>query len=337
VANETVALAVGAAVGAAALARLLIAFAWRRSILAMPNQRSSHILPTPTLGGVAIVVPVLALAAFRLGEDPLCWAVFGGGGMLAVLGVFDDLRDLPARVRFPIQCCAVGVALWAVPVAIPLILPPISIDVVWLIVCFDFLLLLWMVNLYNFMDGIDGIAASQCLIYCLGVLWIGQPAEFVDELVWVLLGSSVGFMWFNRAPARLFMGDVGSGLLGLLVGIVALALDQRRQMPLISSLILLAGFWFDATYTLCVRIATDPDFTSAHRSHLYQKCAQLFGHGRTTAMFTLFAVVWLMPLAWLVVAVPRGAFVWLIFAITPLLIGCVRLRAGHPHAARDNG
>lgn len=334
-ANAAVILAVTAAIGAAALARLLISFAWRRSILAIPNQRSSHTLPTPTLGGISIVVPVLAWAGFRLGQDPMCWAVLGGGGMLAALGLFDDLRDLPARVRFPIQCCAVAVALWTLPVAVPLILAPISIDAAWLIVGFDFLLLLWLVNLYNFMDGIDGIAASQCIIFCAGVLLIGHPAGLVDELLWVLLGSSVGFLWFNRAPARLFMGDVGSGLLGLLVGIASLMLDERHQMPLIASLVLLAGFWFDATYTLCVRIVSGQNFTSAHRSHLYQKCAQRFGHGWTTTMFTVFAAAWLMPLAWLVVEVPTGTWVWLMLAILPLLFAGVRMRAGHPQPTAD--
>ena len=114
------------------------------------------------------------------------------------------------------------------------------------------------------------------------------------------------------------MGDVGSGLLGLLVGIIGLTLDARHQMPLIASLILLAGFWFDATYTLCVRIATGQRFASAHRSHLYQKCAQRFGHGRTTSMFVGFAVVWLR----------REAFVRGLRAVAPLLIASIRMRAG---------
>jgi Fuc2NAc and GlcNAc transferase len=97
---------------------------------------------------------------------------------------------------------------------------------------------------------------------------------------------------------------------------------------LIASLILLAGFWFDATYTLCVRIATGQRFAAAHRSHLYQKCAQRFGHGRTTSMFVGFAVVWLLPLSWLCVAAPRWGFAWLAIAIVPLLIVSVRMRAG---------
>ena len=190
-----------------------------------------------------------------------------------------------------------------------------------------------MVNLYNFMDGIDGIAACQCITYCAGVLLLGRAEAFADELLWLLLGAGAGFLWFNRPPARIFMGDVGSALFGFLLGVISLTLDARRQMPLIASLILLAGFWFDATYTLCVRIATGQQFTSAHRSHLYQQCAQRLGHRRTTTMFTVFAVVWLLPLAWLVMRAPSFSIAWLALAIAPLLIASVRLRAGYPDDA----
>ncbi len=168
---------------AALLTRIVIAVAVRGSILAIPNQRSSHALPTPTMGGVAIALPVLAWCGYRIGQDPLCWAALGGGGMLAVLGLADDLRDLSARVRLPIQGIAVAVALSALPIAIPLVLPPISIQMPWLVVGLDFLIVLWMVNLYNFMDGIDGLATSQCVVYCAGVLLIGHPVAFTSELL----------------------------------------------------------------------------------------------------------------------------------------------------------
>jgi Fuc2NAc and GlcNAc transferase len=313
---------------AAVLTRIVIAVAVRGSILAIPNQRSSHALPTPTMGGVAIALPVLAWCGYRIGQDPLCWAVLGGGGMLAVLGLADDLRDLSARVRLPIQGVAVAIALSALPIAIPLMLPPISIQTPWLVVGLDFLIVLWMVNLYNFMDGIDGLATSQCIVYCAGVLLIGHPVAFTSELLWVLLGSAAGFLWFNRSPARIFMGDVGSGLLGLLVAILGLTLDARHQMPLIASLILLAGFWFDATYTLCVRIATGQKFAAAHRSHLYHRCARRFGHGLTTSMYAGFAVVWLLPLSWVCVAFPRWSLLWLAIAVMPLSVASVRMGAG---------
>ena len=326
-------IALAAALVAALLTRILIGLARCGSIFAVPNERSSHSIPTPTLGGAAIALPVLMWSAYRIGQDPLCWSVVLGGGILALLGLADDLRDLPARVRLPVQCVAVAVALATVPLAIPLVIEPLTIEPKWLVAALDFLIVLWIVNLYNFMDGIDGIAASQCVVFCGGVLLIGHPAAFVQEFLWVLLGATAGFLWFNRPPARIFMGDVGVGLLGLLVGVIGLTLDARHQMPLIASMILLAGFWFDATYTLCVRIATGQQFASAHRSHLYQRCAARFGHGRTTSMFVGYAIVWLMPLAWLCAHLPRWSPVWLIVAVAPLCGAAVRMRAGLPDGA----
>ncbi len=319
-----------AAITAALLARLLIGVARRRSILAIPNARSSHSTPTPTLGGVSIALPVLAWCVYRIGQDPLCWAALGGGGTLVILGVVDDLHDLTPRVRLPIQCIAVALVLSVIPIAIPLVITPISINPAWLVFGLDFLLLLWLVNLYNFMDGIDGLAATQCVIYCVGALAIGHSAAFTTGFLWILLGAAIGFLYFNLAPARIFMGDVGSGLLGLVIGATGLTLDARDQLPLIASLILLAGFWFDATYTLCVRIVTGQSFASAHRSHLYQKCARRFGHGRTTTMFTGFAIAWLMPLTWLSVAVPEWGLALTVAAPIPLLIASIRMRAGYP-------
>jgi Fuc2NAc and GlcNAc transferase len=322
--------ALGAALVAALLTRVLIGVARRGSILAVPNERSSHSIPTPTMGGAAIVLPVLIWSGYRLGQDPLCWSIVLGGGILALLGLADDLRDLSARVRVPIQCLAVAIALTTVPLAIPLVVAPFTIEPRWLVAALDFVIVLWIVNLYNFMDGIDGLAASQCVVFCAGVLSIGHPAAFVQEFLWVLLGATAGFLWFNRPPARIFMGDVGVGLLGLVVGIVSLTLDARHQMPLIASMILLAGFWFDATYTLCVRIATGQKFASAHRSHLYQRCAARLGHARTTSMFIGYAIVWLMPLAWSCVRAPAWGFAWLVAAVAPLCVAAVHMRAGLP-------
>jgi len=298
---------------------LLIGIARRHALLAIPNTRSSHTVPTPTLGGIAIALPVFVWAIWRFGADPLCFIVIGSGGALAVLGGIDDVHDLSPRLRLPIQCAAVAFAVWMD-----------SFVGTWWIVACAFLSLLWSVNLYNFMDGIDGIAASQCVCFCAAVLLLGNPQGPTNELLWVLCGAAFGFLLFNWAPARIFMGDVASGLLGLLVGVIALNLDLQRQLPLIASLLLLAGFWFDATYTLCVRIATGQPFASAHRSHLYQKCARSVGHGRTTTMFIGFFIVWLMPLAWACIHAAHWQLLWFGAAIAPLLIACVAMRAGLP-------
>jgi Fuc2NAc and GlcNAc transferase len=323
VAGAAVTFWVVSAAFAAALTWSLIGIARRNALLALPNSRSSHTVPTPTLGGIAIALPVFVWAIWRLGPEPLPLVVLASGGLLAVLGGIDDVHDLSPRLRLPIHCVAVALALW-------MLAPPDLSVATWRVAVCAFLSLLWSVNLYNFMDGIDGIAASQCVCFCAGVLLLGNPHGTTIELLWVLSGAAFGFLLFNWAPARIFMGDVASGLLGLLVGVLALELDLQQQMPLIASLLLLAGFWFDASYTLCVRIATGQPFVSAHRSHLYQKYARSVGHGRTTTMFIGFFIVWLMPLAWACIYAPRWQLLWLAAAIVPLLIACVVMRAGLP-------
>ena len=126
--------------------------------------------------------------------------------------------------------------------------------------------MVWFTNLYNFMDGVDGYAAVQCLVFCVGAQWVaGGVPGWIGELIWLLGGVSVAFLTFNWPPAKIFMGDVGSGFIGLLLAFLVFYLWHRGNVPFIASLILLAVFWFDATYTLCVRIVTQQEFTQAHR------------------------------------------------------------------------
>ena len=124
------------------------------------------------------------------------------------------------------------------------------------------------------------------------------------------------------------MGDVGSGYLGLLIAVVVLALWQGNQLPLIACLVLLAGFWFDASYTLIVRLLTGQKITQAHRSHLYQRLAGRRGHLWTTCVFSIFQVLWLLPLAWLSITFPAWQLLLLIVAVAPLGWACRRFQAG---------
>ncbi|MEM9624444.1 MAG: hypothetical protein AAF993_22580, partial [Pseudomonadota bacterium] len=210
--------------------------------------------------------------------------------------------------------------------------------------------MVWFINLYNFMDGIDGIAAVQCLLFCVGVQILAlQLPGWSGALVWLLSGATLAFLAFNWPPAKIFMGDVGSQFLGLLLGGLVLYLWQQDFVPLVGSLILLAGFWFDATYTLCVRMATGQAYTQAHRSHLYQRLAQRRGHLWTTVAFLLYGLAWLLPLAFAATQHNRGAgaaadmatypqltlfgadpsaWWWLLPAVLPLAVLCVYFRAG---------
>jgi len=293
----------------------------RLAIVAVPNQRSSHTVPTPTLGGVPVVLATgLFLALQGAAGVPAAWGVLGGGALLAVVGAWDDLRDVNAAIRL---LCHIAAAV--------LTLALLGLDWPLLLVALAGFGLVWLINLFNFMDGIDGIAGVQVLVYCVGAQLAGGGIPgWLGSLDWVLAGATLGFLAFNWPPAKIFMGDAGSGFLGLLLGFLTLALAQEDFLPFVASLILLAGFWFDASYTLCVRILTGQRFAQAHRSHLYQKLAALKGHRWTTVAFMALGCAWLLPLAWLATREPEWFPAWLLAAVAPLAAGCVRYRAGMP-------
>ena len=295
----------------------------RYQVLAHPNARSSHDTATPTMGGLAIVVPVIGLLSVLAGNegaegDGIMLRLLIAVVFLALIGFLDDLKGLGASVRLICQAATVALVLGGFYPSVPFF---------WLgIIGF---LLLWHVNLFNFMDGIDGIAAVQTLLFCLGVLILAEGVEGSwGLLLWAISGASVGFLAFNWPPAKIFMGDVGALVLGLLLGVVIVAIDQSGELPFVASVILLSGFWFDASYTLCVRMLTGQPFTQAHRSHLYQRLSDRLGHLGATSAFAVLGVIWLLPLAWLSAAYPQWALACLLAAPMPYLAGALVLKAG---------
>ncbi len=294
----------------------------REKLLAVPDHRSSHSQPTPTMGGIAIVVVMLAYLATLTGIDNrLGWGLLTSLTTLALVGLWDDLAPLSARIRLVVHFAASWMVVWVLWPSAPVWLVPLAV-----------LALVWFVNLYNFMDGIDGFAAAQCLIFCLGAqLVAGGVPGWSGEVLWLLVGVMLAFLAFNWPPAKIFMGDVGSGFLGLLIGGLVLYLWQQNTVPLIASLILLSVFWFDATYTLCVRILTRQEFTQAHRQHLYQHAAQRIGHLWTTAAFFLYAAVWLLPWAFFSAhSTLTLQIIALVISSLPMAVLCWRFAAGLP-------
>ncbi len=289
--------------------------------LAVPNERSFHAKPTPSIGGLAIVLPVLVYLGYVSAAGvAAAQGLLLGAALLALVGLRDDLKELGSAIRFACQIFAVALVLWYLALPLP-----------WFAVLVTGVALLWHVNLFNFMDGIDGIAGSQCLFYCLGVLLLtGDLAGWLGELNWLLAGTSIGFLVFNWPPARIFMGDVGSGFLGLVLAVIAVEIARQEYLPLVASLILLAGFWFDASYTLCVRMMSGQKFVQAHRSHLYQHLAAKKGHRWTTLSYAAFGVFWLLPLAALSASSPHLNVVWLALSISPMAVAAWYFRAGIP-------
>lgn len=332
--------AVAAFAVSAALTWKVRAIALSRGILDVPNDRSSHSAPTPRGGGIAIVVTTtLALAvsaSLRVLPADLFVALAGGGAMIAVIGFMDDRRQLSARLRLAVHCVA---ALWAtawlggVP---PLVVGGQILSFGAFGYVLGMLGIVWVLNLFNFMDGIDGIAASEAVFISWGgtvlALIVGtSPAVPVIALIFG--AACCGFLLWNWPPARIFMGDVGSGYLGYLIAVLALAAARESTSGLISWLILGGVFFVDATVTLTRRIARGERVYQAHRTHAYQWLARRWAsHGKVT--WTIVAVngLWLFPCALLATMYPQRMWWMLLTAFAPLVFAAIAAGAGRPEA-----
>jgi Fuc2NAc and GlcNAc transferase len=314
----------GFAVSVVLLAGMLVG-AQRLGVYAHPNERSFHDAPKVTGGGVAFVLPLLGyLGWVAAAGNAEALALCAGGTALAVVGLLDDIREVSSLLRIAVHL-----------VAAALLAGTVFAGGSWWLAAFVTVALAWQINLYNFMDGIDGIAGVQALVFLVGaqLVALGLPG-WSGDVAWLACGGALGFLVFNFPPARLFMGDVGSGVLGLLTGALALIWWQQGTLHVVPSLILLAGFWLDASYTLIVRALTGQPFTQAHRLHLYQKVATTRGHLWTTVGFLTYASLWLLPLAWLSARFPEQpdftTWLWLLPAAVPVLLCAWWFRAGLP-------
>lgn len=266
-----------------------------RRALDIPNARSSHSRPTPRGGGVAIVLGFLVglglwwVQTAGLSPRALGWLV--GAVLIALVGFVDDLRSLAALPRLIAQLIA-AVALTLLGVQLHDASP---VTLLALPVAFTYIV--GLTNIYNFMDGIDGLATTQAAIagVALGLSGgiLGNPLLEVSGSV--IAAAAIGFLPFNRPRARLFMGDVGSTFLGFsFAGLTLLASIGvgGGRLPLIVGPVLLAPFVFDGTFTLIGRMLRREPWYSAHRSHLYQRLVGLgWSHGQVTSLYAGGALV----------------------------------------------
>ena len=325
-----------ALVGAWLLTGLVRQLAIKAQILDHPNARSSHSVPTPRGGGVAIVFSFLAAcaAAFFLGWVPgsVITLFLLAGIMVALVGFVDDRNPLPARWRFLAHIAASVTCV----VALGVYLPPVpmfgwQVDLGWLGVALAASYITWMINLYNFMDGIDGLASVQAIGVALGggLCWwlaIGTPLWVVPAL---FAACVAGFLIWNLPPAKIFMGDAGSGFLGLVLGFLSLWAAFQAPPVYWSWFILTGVFMVDATTTLVRRVRRGDRFNEAHRNHAYQYAARRHGsHKVVTLTVAAINLLWLLPLA---VAVSMGKVDGLaatIVAYIPLVALAFRYKAG---------
>lgn len=255
-------------------------YAIRHSLIDIPNSRSSHSEPTPRGGGLAIALTwFLSLAILIVFErfDP--WvgsALLVGGALVAGIGWLDDRRGISVGARATVHALA---AIWAVWCLGGLRSLNVGTTVVSLGAAGSVLAVVgitWLVNLYNFMDGIDGLAGGEAVSVALvgGVLLALAGATGIALAVFSLATAVAGFLVLNWPPAKIFMGDVASGLLGYALAVIALASERAGAVPLLVWIILLGVFIVDATATLIYRVLKGERWYQAHRSHAYQRAVQ---------------------------------------------------------------
>ncbi len=285
-----------------------IRLAHRVGVMDMPNERSSHALPTPRMGGV----PMVAAALLSFG----CWAWLATGEMfpvkglphamifalaMSVLGFWDDLRNLSPLFRFLVQYAAAILVLWAVSFLLPKSLPAgwtlpgaawIVIGAFWVV---------WMLNLYNFMDGIDGLAGGEAAV---SALFFFLVFAYYGESGWAMANifvaaASMGFLVHNWPPARVFMGDAGSAFLGAFFGMQSVVAPLATPVPFPVLVLPFANFILDTTVTLVRRIWRGEKWYQAHRSHFYQRMTNLgLSHSKVTGVELISVVLSCVAAVW---------------------------------------
>lgn len=259
----------------------------RLHLLDHPNERSLHSRPTPRTGGVAILSSFglsSPIWIFSIGTAyPVGWLVTGAG-IIAVLSFLDDWRGLSVGGRFLGHLFGSGLVVMGADLALPLMPLDMSMFPMWLIFGLSMIFLVWMINLYNFMDGMDGFAGGMTIIG-FGTFaifgWLAGNLPFA-VLSLSLASAAGGFMVFNFPPARIFMGDAGSASLGLLAGGFILWGARDNVFPFWTGVLVFSPFIVDASVTLLRRMLRGERFWQAHKTHYYQRLVLLgWGHRKT--------------------------------------------------------
>lgn len=317
------------------LTAVLRRYALAKSIIDIPNARSSHSVPTPRGGGVAIVLTFLLTLPFlvmaTLAPISVALALGGAGALVALVGFMDDHGHIAARWRLLGHFLAAGWALFWLGGLPPVIVFGSEFNLGWFGQLVAILYLVWMLNLYNFMDGIDGVASIEAISACLGACLLFWLSGF-EDLIWLpmLMAAAVaGFLFWNFPPARIFMGDAGSGFLGITLGVLSIQAAWASSQLFWAWLILLGVFTVDATFTLIRRLLRGDKVYEAHRSHAYQFASRRFGrHLPVTLAVAGINLFWLLPLSLCVVYLGLDGAVGLVVAYVPLVALALKFNAG---------
>ncbi len=262
----------------------------KHALLEEVNERSSHTVPTPHGGGIAIALVWFSGLFYLYFTHEIDTALFFAllvGLLISVVSFFDDLYDLSPKIRLVAQALVAFGGLYFLDGFQELNFFFFTIENQLLTNLFAFLMIIWFINLYNFLDGIDGYAGTESLFLALAGFIL-----FGDSVFLVLAVSVLGFLLWNWHPAKIFMGDVGSTLLGYNVAIFTLYYANQASSNFWVWIVLFSVFWFDATLTLFLRMRNGEKLSQAHKKHYYQKLTQKgWSHSKVTLSALLLNIV----------------------------------------------
>ena len=297
----------------------------QKEIISNLNYRTLHEVPTPRGGGIVFSL-IFSFTIFVLwyGDEisDQVFYMFGLGGFVATLfGFIDDVKNIKAKIKLAIQLFLGGWAVYWLEYGNLPLLESIPFLIVTLVALF---FMVWMMNAYNFMDGIDGMAASGAIFISLTLATVLFLTEGSVEIItiFILITATVsGFMFFNWPPATIFMGDAGSVFLGYIFGSLLLFTVLKNDISIWSWITVFGYFFADTTVTQIMRVILVKKWYLAHRSHAYQNLARITGsHLKVTGAVILYNIIWIFPLVVWSVLQPEMEVVAAILAVAPAMI-----------------
>lgn len=289
-----------------------------------PNFRSAHSAPVPRSGGIGFVFAFTALSVCLYWQNLLELTALLSilpGLALAATGLADDFSELSISTRLGVQIVVVIFVLYLMAPSPLLILPEITLQPgVWFVPVLV-LAILWFINLFNFMDGLDAFAASEAIFICLALaLFSGANENWPQTLLNLGLAAAVsGFLYFNLPAAKLFMGDIGSNFLGLVLAVLALLALENGAVNIWTLLVLPASFLIDSTVTLLARMRAGLVWYHGHNSHAYQRAAKILdSHAKVVLGVAVINGCWILPISWATLKFEQAGFLLVMVAWMPL-------------------
>jgi UDP-N-acetylmuramyl pentapeptide phosphotransferase/UDP-N-acetylglucosamine-1-phosphate transferase len=281
---------------------LAIQLAIRKSVLDIPNNRSSHTVPTPRGGGIAISITWFFALIILYSQNKINGSLFYGllcGIPIAAAGLVDDLFSISPKIRILIQSISAIGALYflkgidSIGIGYNIIHAPVIFNII------AFVGIIWFTNLFNFLDGIDGYLSAEIVYIGLAFfLFFGSTPPLV------LSFAALGFLIWNWQPAKIFMGDVGSTLLGFTISVFAVYYQNEGKSSVFIWLMLTSVFWFDATLTLYRRWRNKEHLSLGHRKHAYQRIVQSGFSHRKTVLYSIAINITILALVWIALKYP---------------------------------